>query len=161
MIKKVAAIVPGPAVVFIGKWFELFSSTPLGYPQWQHDAENIALLIGAFIAIVLCLILKSSPKRLLFAFALAGLVLTLVAVAVCLWIRHHLGTPTTSISDVRWWQDIWEYFYIAAMVLLVATITLAGLYEGEAHPWVFWAVFAIIAAILVGIGVWWWHSSKT
>jgi hypothetical protein len=155
MIKKIAAIVPGPAVVFIGKWFELFSSTPLGYPQWQHDAENIALLISAFIAIVLCLILRSAPRGLLLGLTLAGLVLTLIFLVACLWIRHRLGIPEPSISDVRWWQDIWEYVYIAAMVFLVATITVGGLYEGEARPWVFWIIFASIVAILVGIVVWW------
>jgi phosphate/sulfate permease len=158
MLKKIAAIVPGPAVVFIGKWFELFSSTSLTYPQWQHDAENIALGIGAFIAIVLCLVLKSAPKELLLGLTLTGLVLTLIFLVACLWIYHRLGTPEPSISDVRWWQDIWKYAFIAAMVFLVATLTVGGLYEGEAHPWIFWIIFAVIVALLVGVAVWWWRG---
>lgn len=148
MIKKIAAIVPGPAVVFIGKWFELFSSTPLGYPQWQHDAENIALLISAFIRA--------------FVRTYSGRIRDdLNPPDRCLWIRHRLGTPEPSISDVTWWQDIWEYVYIAAMVSLVATITVGGLYEGEAHPVVFWTILAIIVAILIGIAVFWWRSLKS
>ena len=93
MIKKIAAIVPGPAVVFIGKWFELFSSTPLGYPEWQHDAENIALLISAFITIVLCFILKSASRGLLLGLTLA-IRDDLNPPDRCLWIRHRLDPRT-------------------------------------------------------------------
>jgi hypothetical protein len=119
------------------------------------------LLISAFITIVLCFILKSASRGLLLGLTLAGFVMTLILLIACLWIRHRLGTPEPSISDVTWWQDIWEYVYIAAMISLVATITVGGLYEGEAHPVVFWTILAIIVAILIGIAVFWWRSLKS
>lgn len=160
-MKKIAAIVPGPAVAFIGQWFDLFLNSPLTYPQWQNDAAKIALGIGAFVAIVSCLILKSAPKGLLLGLTLGGLALTLILLGGCLWIHFHLGPPTPSIPDVRWWQDIWEYVYIAAMVFLVATITFGGLYVGEERPILFWIIFAVIVVIILAIGAYvlwlWWR----
>jgi hypothetical protein len=151
MIKKIAAIVPGPALFFIGKWLELFSGTHLTYPEWQNKADQIALAGGSVIAIVLCILLRAAPRGILYGFAWAGFALTFILLIACWLIWFHLGTPMPSNSDVMWWQDVWEGIYIAAMLFLVATLTAAGLYEGETHPILFWILFALIVIIVLAI----------
>jgi MFS family permease len=151
-LKAVAAAVPGPAVVIVGKWLDLFSQTPIANPEWEDGATKFALAVGAFVATVLCLVSRDINRNRLIILTLVGFGLTLVCLAVCWGIWFHLGPPKFGerAKDSTGWQDLWETFYIAGMILLITTISAGSLAQRDEWPVVFWIVVGIS---LLALGV--------
>lgn len=156
--KTIATVIPGPAVLFIGKWLDLFSETHLTYPNWQLGAERIAIGASAVVAILLSILLSGVSKEALKGWTWAGFALTILGLAGCWGIWFHLG-PSMPAADAVWWQDVWQGLYIVTMVLLVATVTLAAMTLQEDKPKTFWWIFvAIIVALLATAAiVFWWR----
>jgi hypothetical protein len=156
--KTIGTVVPGPAVLLAGKWIDLFSATHLTYPNWQEDADLIALAVSAVVAVILSIALKDSSKALLKTLIWIGLVLVLAGLATCWAIWFHLGTPMQPV-DASWFQNVWQGVYIVTMVVLVATITVSALSLREDKPKAFWtlALGAIVLLAIVGAlwFVWW------
>jgi hypothetical protein len=158
-LKTVAAVVPGPAVVFVGRWLTLFSATRLVYPEWQQSADAISLGVGAFVAVFLSISMARVRKTLLRRWCWAGFALTLLLLAGCWAVRLHLGPtrPGETAPDPVFWQDVWQTLYILAMILLIATITLGALTLKEDRPGWFWVIVigALIAILAVAAFIWW------
>ena len=49
------------------------------------------------------------------------------------------------------WQDIWKGLYIFAMMLLVATISVAALSAREETNKAFWIIVALVLAVIIVI----------
>jgi hypothetical protein len=159
-LKTVSAVVPSLALVFVGKWLELFSTTRLAHPEWQQSAYEIALGAGAFVAVFLCISMEGAPKRKLRFWSWIGFALTLFFLAGCWLVRLYLGPPRPGeiAPDPILWQGVWQTLYILAMILLIATLTLAALTLKRDKPVWFWVAVVVGALILVlGIvGFIWW-----
>ncbi len=154
--KVIAAAVPGPAVLFVGEWLDLFTNAGLASPEWQVGAHSAALAIGAFVALVLSILLKSAGGRTLHALAWGLFILTVVALGACLAIRFHLRPPTPgglAVTDPDFWRELWRLIYIVAMVLLVATVAVASLTLEKKSAVLFWILAALSLTIVMG-GVW-------
>src|SRR5262249_7980090 len=148
--KTIAAAVPGPIVLWAGQWFELFSRTHLIYPEWQRDAEDTALALGVFSAISICSTLNGFSRSRLRRLAGYGFLLTVTFLAACWAIWFHLGKGMPS-ADAMFWQDIWKGLYILAMMLLVATISVAALSAREETNKAFWIIVALVLAVIIVI----------
>lgn len=159
-LKNVSAVVPGLALVFVGKWLELFSTTRLTHPEWQPWADEIALGAGAFVAVFLCIGMGGVPKRKLRFWSWICFTLTLLFLAGCWFVRMNLGPPRPGeiAPDPIFWQGVWQTLYILAMILLIATLTLAALTLKQDKPVWFWVAVCLGAAILVVgiVGFIWW-----
>jgi hypothetical protein len=159
--KAIAAVAPGPAVLFISKWLDAFSRTPLVNPEWRIAADQIALAVGAFVAIFICLVLKDSPTGVLKVLAWVGFTLTISLLVACWLIWIHLGPPEFGErqADSPWWQDLWETLYVGAMILLVGTISVVALSLKDEKPKWFWALVLVpvVALIFVAAYAFWWR----
>jgi hypothetical protein len=93
VFKILGGVLPGPVLIFIGKWLDLFTYTNLTSPVWRYDAQNIALGIGAFVAVVLSIGLNQTRKDTLRVLTWIGFGITLVLLAACWGIWFHLGPP--------------------------------------------------------------------
>jgi hypothetical protein len=159
--KAISAIVPGPAVLFVTQWLNLFSVTNLTSPEWQTSAERLSLAVGSFVAVILSILLRDAQKPRLKVWAWIGFVLTLVCVGACWGIWFYLGPPgpgQRGPAEPGRWRDVWEGVFVLAMVLLVATISLAALSLEERSKW-FWILVIVSVAALIGIAVYvfWWR----
>jgi DMSO reductase anchor subunit len=153
-LKALSAATPGPALVIIGKWLKLFSGTIIAYPEWQIDATNLALAVGAVVAIVLPFTMDNTDKARLRALGIMFLSLMFVLVAICVAIWFHLGPPDPGQAKVNvpMWHDIWELSYILAMICLIGSVTFLMLSVDERHRAFFWIVTGIaIVVVIVGI----------
>jgi hypothetical protein len=150
--KNIASVLPGPIVLWAGQWFDLFSRTHLAYPQWVSDAENTALAIGVFTAVLICSTLKNLSNTRLRRLAGCGFVLTIALFVACWAIWFYLGKAMPS-ADAMFWQDVWKGLYIAAMVFLVATISGGVLSAREETNNVFWIIIAGVLALVVIIAI--------
>jgi len=54
-------------------------------------------------------------------------------------------------ADAMFWQDIWKGLYIFAMMLLVATISVAALSAREETNKAFWIIVALVLAVIIVI----------
>jgi hypothetical protein len=160
-LKAVAAVTPAPALVIVGKWLALFSATRLAHPEWQESADAIALGVGAFVAVFLCIGLADARKEMVRRWAWVGFVLTLLALAGCWGIWFYLGPPRAGerAPDPVFWRDLWQTLYIAAMVLLIATISLGALSLEQDKPGWFWTIAAVATIVLLValVGYFWWR----
>lgn len=157
--KTIGSVVPGPAVLLAGKWINLFSATHLTYPDWQEDADRIAIGAAAVVAVALAIALKDTSKAILKALVWVGLALVLAGLVICWLIWFHLGKPMQP-EDALWFQNMWEGIYITTMVTLVATITVGALSLREDKPKTFWTIAIISALIVIGLAMAvfaWWH----
>jgi hypothetical protein len=150
--KTIASIVPGPAVVWVGKWLDLFSRTHLTYPEWQDDAQNTAAAVGTFVAIIICLTLNGVRRTLLKWMTLLGSIATLSLLAACWTLWFQLGKAMPA-AEVMLRQDIWKGLYITAMVMMVATISVGALSLREESSKIFWVVVGVAALLIVVIVV--------
>jgi hypothetical protein len=165
-LKTVAAVVPGLALVFVGKWLALFSTTRLTHPEWQQLADEIALGAGAFVAMFLCIGMAGAPKRRLRLWSWIGFALTLLFLAGCWAVRLYLGPsrPGEIAPDPIFWQSVWQTLYILAMILLIATVTLGALTLKRDKPAWFW-VIVVVGALFLVLGIvgfiWWFCCSNS
>lgn len=150
--KKISTVVPGPAILFVGTWLDLFSSTFLVYPNWQLEADRLSLALGALVSIVLSILLSGKTAETLRRLAWAGFVLALVFLGACAGIWFHLGSPLPP-EAVQWWHDVWRFVYILAMVSTVATITLAAMSLQSRAPKLYLWLFVVLAVVLVMVGI--------
>ena len=153
-LKALSAATPGPAVVIIGKWLNLFSGTIIAYPEWQVDATNLAIAVGAVVAIALPFTMENIAKTRLRTLGIILLSLMFVLVVICVAIWFHLGPPDPGQvrANVPLWHDIWELSYVSAMICLIGSVTLLTLSIDERHRILFWVVTGI-AIIVVVIGI--------
>ena len=150
-LKTIVAFVPGPALIFVGQWINLLSSTSLANPVWQTAADKIALGVGAILTLFVSIGWVDTPKEVLKRRFFIGCALVLAGSSCAGLFRLRLGPPspgTKSPNRTRW-QDAWETFYIASLSLLAATISVGALSKDK--PSRFWlkAVLAIGLAALV------------
>jgi hypothetical protein len=153
--KALSAALPGPAVLFVGEWLDLFTEVGLASPEWQVGAHKAALAIGAFVSVALSMLLRDSDVRLLKRSGWALFGLTIAALLGCWAIWFHLGPPPPgglATANPAWWRDIWRVVYVVAMVLLVTTLTVASLTLEKKNSAVFWVV-AAVSALLVVAGI--------
>jgi hypothetical protein len=155
MLKAIAAAVPGPAVVFVGKWLELFSVTHIANPEWEDGATRIAVGVGAFIAVILSLVLNgvNVNRDRLVVITLVGFGLTLVFLAGCWGIWYYLGPPNPGELDSYRpvWQDRWQTAYVFGMIFLITSISTGVLSQRDERPLLFW--FVVVFCGLAAIGV--------
>lgn len=156
--KTVGTVVPGPALLFAGKWIELFSATQLSYPGWAAAADRLALGISTAVAVLLSVALKDTSKPVLKGLLWAGFLLFIVGILACSIFWFRLGSPM-SPADVSRLQTFWEAAYVATLVDLVATITVAALSLREDKPKWFWAlvVATVLLAVAIGLGLYFFH----
>jgi hypothetical protein len=147
-LKTVFSILPGPAVLFVTKWLNLFLYTPLVYPNWQKNAENISLAIGSFAAIALCLVYRNAPSKKLVQIGKYLLLATAVGIAICLGLWFILGRAFSN-PIAQPLQDSWFICFVATMTLMVATISIGSLSIRDKRPSRFWPVVVVAALILV------------
>ncbi|WP_316178083.1 MULTISPECIES: hypothetical protein [unclassified Bradyrhizobium] len=165
-LKAVSAVVPSLALVFVGKWLELFSTTRLTHPEWQLWVDDIALGAGAFVAMFLCIGMEGAPKKRMRFWSWIGFALTLLLLAGCWLVRLYLGPPRPGeiAPDPIFWQDVWQTLYILAMILLIATLTLAALTLKRDKPVWFW-VSVVVGALILVLGIvgfiWWLVQSNS
>ena len=148
-LKSIIAIVPGPALVFVGQWINLLSSTVIADPGWQVAADQIALGLGAILTIFISIGWADLPKEKLKSRFFAGCAAVVIGVAICWCIWLYLGPPApgTVAPNPTWWQGLWETMYVLTQIALVATISIGALSIKEDKPGLFW--FIVVAAVLV------------
>jgi hypothetical protein len=152
--KAIAAIIPGPALLFVGKWLDLFSRTHLTSPEWEDNAQQLALAVGAFVAVVLSIGLRNAGEVFLKALTWVGFWLTLAGLSACWGIWFYLGPPSPgqhAPANPPMWRDVWYALFVTAMVLLVATITVAGLSVEKKNSRWFWILVAVAVLVLIAI----------
>jgi hypothetical protein len=159
--KAIAAIVPGPAVLFVTQWLNLFAATNLTSPEWQTSAEQLSIAGGSFVAVTLSILLRDAQKARLKLWAWIGFVLTLACLGACWGIWFHLGPPgpgQRAPFEPGSWRDVWEGIFVLAMILLVATISVAALSLEERSKW-FWILVILPVLALIGIAIYvvWWR----
>jgi hypothetical protein len=153
-LKAISAATPGPALVIIGKWLNLFSGTIIAYPEWQVDATNLALAVGAVVAVVLPFAMVNTDKAKLRRLGIVFLSLMFVLVVICVAIWFHLGPLDSGQArvNVPVWHDIWELSYILAMIFLIGSVTSLTLSIDERHTALFWIITGIaITVVVIGI----------
>lgn len=144
-------IVPGPFVLWVGKWLDLFSRSNLTYPGWQSEAQNTALALGAVAAILTGLIFGKATQSRLRMLTIVGTVITFIFIASC-WLIWHLLGKGMPPSQAKSLQDLWEGVYIASMVLLVVTITMGALSLGQTKRKMTWIMVSLIVFAILLIG---------
>jgi hypothetical protein len=154
-LKKVAAFVPGPALLFVTQWIGLFSRTPIVHPEWRVEAENFSLGLGVLLVIVLSFILRDWSKKALIKLCVRLFILTLILLAGCWGIWLYLGPPSPGevAPNPVWWQGTWETLYVLAMAALVATISSGALSIKEGWPISFWILVIVCVLLVMVIGV--------
>jgi hypothetical protein len=160
--KVIAAAIPSPAVLFVSQWLGLFARTSLTNPTWQNDAENTALGIGAFVALMISILLKDWSNDDLRRYALRFFWATLAAFALCAAISFFSGFGFATLVPDPLLQGIWGFVFVASMVLMIVTVSLGAMSLRDDRPVLFWVLVALCALALLGLGgylIWtWWRS---
>jgi hypothetical protein len=155
-LKKIWRIVPGPAVLWAGQWFELFSRTHLTYPDFQAEAQATALLVGSFLAVIIGLSLGDASRRLLRILTGLSFLFTIISIIACWYMWFRLGKPMFP-PDAKSLQDVWEGLSIIAMVMMVTTISLGCLLptqESRTSLWIALLLFALVIVIIIAAVLW-------
>jgi hypothetical protein len=157
-LKRIVRVVPGPAVTYAQSWTSLFANTHFANPEWRISAENDGVVLGAIIMVVAALLSGDRPSRVLKVVAECLFGLTLLLLASCRFIYFLLGPPEPGAHGLNatWWNEVWSALYTAAIVSLIATISLAVLSEGEGKPSVWIIVTGSILVLLGCVAVYWW-----
>jgi hypothetical protein len=150
---------PGPAVAVANAWLALFLQTPLTDPTWEMAASHTSSAIGAFVSVVLSILLKDVSRERLKWLAWLGLVLTVAALWGCWHFSRELDAAIGDRNEIVRLGEYWKWTYIAAMVVLICTVTLAVMSLEQTKPrWVFWiavAALIILVAAAIGLFIWW------
>jgi hypothetical protein len=159
VFKRIGAIVPGPSLTFAGKWINLFSATRLANPEWQPDADKIALGVGAVLTVYVALAWADLPKDTLRRRFAIGIVASVIGFVACWAIWFYLGPPTPGqkAPDPMPWQDIWYGVYILALAILAPSISVGALSieeESWKRFWIIVGVCVLIAAAIIAFWLW-------
>ncbi len=160
-LKTIVAIIPGPALVYVGQWINLLSSTVLAHPVWQVAADRFALGFGTILTLFVSIGWADAPKEVLKRRFYVGCGIVIVGVIICWVIWLNLGPPPPGAvaPNPTWWQGVWETVYVFTQSILVATISIGALSIREDKPWLFWfkAIIAVLLAVLVIYLIFFWH----
>jgi len=154
-LKRIIRVVPGPAVAYAQSWVSLLASTHFANPEWSVSAENDGVALGAIIMVGTALISTDQPSRLLKIVARCLFGITLLLFVSCRFMYFLLGPPepgTHALNATRW-NEVWSLLYTAAIVSLIATISLAVLSEGEKKLSVWLYVVVSILTLLACIAI--------
>jgi len=148
-VKRILRVLPGPIVVYAQSWTSLFANTHFANPEWRIPAENEGVALGTIFMVVLALLSSDAPSRPLRLFAIVLLILTFGLLAVCRSIYFLLGPPEPGAHalDSPWWNEVWSIAYTAAIVSLIATISVAVLSRGEERTRLAWII--LVGSILL------------
>ncbi|MFA6266522.1 MAG: hypothetical protein WC670_12540 [Pseudolabrys sp.] len=156
MLRLFASFIPGPAIIFVTEWLNLYTHTVLVYPEWQKSAEAVSLGLGVIVAVVIGVAKKGAQWSELRAWTISLFWFTLAGIITCLIIWFVLGRSfSTEIASLL--QDCWFIVFIATMAFMSATITVAALALSESKPNIFrWIVagLMIVVLLIVGFIVW-------
>jgi hypothetical protein len=149
-LKTIVSVIPGPALVFVGQWMKMLSSTSLANPVWQNAADKIALGLGAILTVFIAIGWADAGKEDLKYYFRVGCGVVIAGLAICwgTWLALGPPTPGTKSLDSTWWQGFWETVYVVTQATLVGTISVGALSIKEEKPWLFW-VKLIVAVSLV------------
>src|SRR5690349_8367095 len=139
--KSVVSVLPGPMVLFVTKWLDLFLFIPVFvHPHWQTSAQNASLGLGSLVAVVLCLLHRkpeTADDENLRRRSRQFLYLTLAGFFLC-WLCHFVINRPFFVPAASEIQDVWFLFFVATMTLMVAAITFAVLSRREERSGWFW-----------------------
>jgi hypothetical protein len=157
--KVIAAAVPSPAVLFVSQWLGLFANTPLTNPTWHNVAENTALAIGAFVSLMMSILLKDWSNDDLRRYAWYFFWATLAAFALCGMISGLSALGFATQIPEALFQGVWAFVFVASMVLTIVTISLGAMSLKDDRPVLFWVlvILCVLAVLgIVGYVVWKW-----
>ena len=148
-LKAFASVLPGLAVPTVAKWQNLFIRTRLANPDWASGAQEISLAIGAFLAVVLCVIHASETQAQIRSAATRLLIATLAGFVCCFIFYVVLGQPFANMYSALL-NDLWFGCFIATMTVMIGTVAELSLITSKArHPIVFWLIAGIAFVVLV------------
>jgi hypothetical protein len=149
-VKAFAAVLPGLAVPSISSWLDLFLDTRLAHPNWEADARNTALALGAFVAIAICILDSEKGRKKLLSRSYSYFIATIVLVVACLCFYVALGWGITN-AYAGILQDFWFLTFIAMLVVMIATIAEASLYLKDEQSKLFWIIVLVSGLLLIGL----------
>ena len=154
LFKVVAACVPGPIVLWLNAWLDLFSGIALSLPKWEHEAHLWAAALGSLSSLVVVLFLRSTAKKRLRILGITAFAVALLAFAcgVRYWLL--LGEPMEA-SHALQLQDRWEIAFVVGMTSVSATVTLGALYAREQNKrfaaWIIGFLVLVVIALIACI----------
>lgn len=154
-LKRIVAVVPGPALVFAQSWVTPFSLTHFANPEWSALANNSAIAVGTVIVVILGLVLGNASSSCLKTTTLILFGITILLFVACWFIWFKLGPPGPGVRSPNgpWWNDVWEGVYSLAMVFLVTSISVAALSMQEKTPWLRILVIVSVLLLLAAITI--------
>jgi hypothetical protein len=158
-LKKITAFVPGPALVYVGQWIDLLSSTVLANPVWQVAADKLALAAGAILTIFISIGWADTSKEILLRRFYIGCCIVVAGFLTCwaIWVHLRPPSPGEISPDSTWWQGVWETAYVFTQSILVCTISVGALSIRDDRSWLFWLkviVAGVLAALVVYLVFW-------
>ena len=157
VLKRILRVVPGPAVTYAQSWVSLFANTHFANPEWRIAAENDGVALGAIIMVGMAVVSSDEPSRFLKIASSVLLVITIVLLASCRYIYFLLGPPAepgVHALNSTWWNEIWSMLYTAAIVFLIAAISIGVLSQGETGTAKLWllvggSILILLIAIVI------------
>jgi hypothetical protein len=152
--KVVAACVPGPIVLWLNAWLDLFSGTALSHPKWEHEAHLWAAAIGSFVSLVVVLFLRRTAQKRLKILGMIAFAVALLAFAFCAkyWLLLGEGMEASRALQL---QDRWEIAFVLGMTSVSATVTLGAMYARERNKnfaaWIIGFLVLVVIALIACI----------
>jgi hypothetical protein len=154
LFKLVAACVPGPIVLWLNAWLDLFSGTALSHPKWEHGAHLWAAAIGSFVSMVIVLFLRRTAQKHLKVLGIIAFAVALLSFAGCVRYWLLLGQPMEASRALQL-QDRWEIAFVVGMTSVSATVTLGAMYAREKNKklamWIIGFLVLVVIALIACI----------
>jgi hypothetical protein len=152
LFKVVGACIPGPIVLWLNAWLDLFSGTALTHPKWEHEAHLWAAAIGSFVSLVVVLFLRRTAQKRLRVLGIIAFAVTLIAFAVCTRYWLLLGEPMEATRALQL-QDRWEIAFVVAMASVSGTVTLGAMYARDQTKnfaaWIIAFLILVVIALII------------
>lgn len=131
--EKIAVFVPAPLVAWLNEWQGLLQKTGLSHPHWRHQANNLTIVIAIVLVLTLYVLLHNRAQRVIANVAICAGALSLLALAICLWVRHSTGQAATQAA-IEAWKLYWSIAYVTMATTWLSAITVFALWLSKHKP---------------------------
>ena len=116
---------PAPIVAWANSYIDLLGNTILSHYEWQEKADATAVYVVVVSVVVVGITFAKLPQLTLKWMTWCSLGLAAIAFFSCIYLRHLVSSPGDGKQIVYLRDGLWQYSYIALIVLSMLALTFA------------------------------------